>query len=67
MTRRQYCVQADEGQEGFVVEAYAMVMKAACISSIAKRELLYTLGDFNAKLDQSSAQYPVHNVAKENR
>ena len=35
---------------------------SACISSIAKRDPLYILGDFNAKLDHSSAPFPVHKL-----
>ena len=39
---------------------------SACISSIAKRDPLYILGDFNAKLDHSSAPFPVHKLPNEN-
>ena len=39
---------------------------SACISSIAKRDPLYILGDFNAKLDHSSAPFPIHKLLNEN-
>ena len=39
---------------------------SACISNIAKRDPLYILGGFNAKLHHSSAPFPVYKLSNEN-
>ena len=38
----------------------------ACISNIVKRNSLYILGDFNAKLDHNSAPFSVHKLSNDN-